>query len=207
MDELDQSKAWELERSDLEQSKPSTGKIKILNKNVDQVETPHTSMKFSITTTSPQRFAAKRKVEKYIEPVPKRVRVDTTVQESFKIATDDTHTVEVLKSVAKSQSDSTTAMCATELSTKASPVATCHGDNKLLALFNVTAEQYEKLQYALDSGLNIISVMSTIDNTETESKENTVDADNCMSATIVLNVLNTYYLISFLFEQSFRQHG
>lgn len=194
MDELDQSKAWELEGADLEQSKPSTGKIKILNKNVDQVETPHTSMKFSITTTSPQRFAAKRKVEKYIETVPKRARVDTTVPESFKIATDDMQSVEVLKSVAKSP----------ELSTKASPVATCNGENKLLALFNVTSEQYEKLQYALDSGLNIISVMSTIDNTETEGKENTVDADNCMSAKIVLN---TYYLISFLFEQSFRQHG
>lgn len=199
MNDIQQSKAWELEGSDLEQSKPSTGKIIILNKNVDQVETPHTSMKFSITTTSPQRFATKRKVEKY-DTVPKRFRVDTTVQESFKIATDDTQSVQVLKSVAKPQSDSI-AMCTPEMPTKTSPVATCSGENKLLALFNVTAEQYEKLQNALDSGQNIISVMSTIDNTETESN---VNADNCMSATIVLN---TSHIISFLFEQSFRQHG
>jgi hypothetical protein len=184
LDELEKSKSWEVEASSKIPS--PTKKVVILNKSANRNinETLNTIAKPAPNTT-PQKFfiqsnrslssTPKRKANIVkIETFPKRMRIE----DDFRISDD----------IYQPQQDEIDQLSNTvEISEPLKPIREVQrqvseevaepSQNKLLALFDVTVDQYAKLREALDSGQNIISVMNTIDNV-IESNVETA-ADDC----------------------------
>lgn len=121
----------------------------------------------NISLTPPKR---KAKIIK-IENLPKRARTDENFEITNVGVSQQQEEIEALSSIIEVPEQTIEVQQAAEQVAEPS-------QNKLLALFDVTVEQYKKLREALDLGQNIVSVMSTIDNA-VERVDDETAADDC----------------------------